>query len=202
MWRRQTPRNAPRRWLSTWELQIAIQGESGPRRIRNLAGRRAWVLETSGGPPAKRCTTVFVRPSAPRESVGLRPSAIHYSGSGGAPEKPPLEAGRRSRRDRSPFAIQGARAHHFGTFRLRAILLASGLSLHRTSTNRGSSAARRVRQSRQRPSHAASLLINKPLLPQSSSPVQREVTKLKLVKRQMYGRGKLDLLQARVIGAA
>ena len=28
------------------------------------------------------------------------------------------------------------------------------------------------------------------------------ITKLKLVKRQMYGRGKLDLLQARVIGAA
>ena len=27
------------------------------------------------------------------------------------------------------------------------------------------------------------------------------ITKLKLVKRQMYGRGKLDLLQARVIGA-
>ena len=29
-----------------------------------------------------------------------------------------------------------------------------------------------------------------------------QITKLKLVKRQMYGRGKLDLLQARVIGAA
>jgi hypothetical protein len=28
-----------------------------------------------------------------------------------------------------------------------------------------------------------------------------KITKLKLVKRQMYGRGKLDLLQARVIGA-
>jgi transposase len=27
------------------------------------------------------------------------------------------------------------------------------------------------------------------------------ITKLKLVKRQMYGRGKIDLLQARVIGA-
>ena len=27
-----------------------------------------------------------------------------------------------------------------------------------------------------------------------------QITKLKLVKRQMYGRGKLDLLQARVIG--
>ena len=28
-----------------------------------------------------------------------------------------------------------------------------------------------------------------------------QLSKLKLVKRQMYGRGKLDLLQARVIGA-
>ena len=29
-----------------------------------------------------------------------------------------------------------------------------------------------------------------------------QITKLKLVKRQMCGRGKLDLLQARLIGAA
>jgi len=28
-----------------------------------------------------------------------------------------------------------------------------------------------------------------------------QITKLKLVKRQMYGRGKMDLLQARLIGA-
>jgi transposase len=28
-----------------------------------------------------------------------------------------------------------------------------------------------------------------------------QITKLKLVKRQMYGKGKIDLLQARVIGA-
>jgi transposase len=28
-----------------------------------------------------------------------------------------------------------------------------------------------------------------------------QITKLKLVKRQMYGRGELDLLEARVIGA-
>ena len=28
-----------------------------------------------------------------------------------------------------------------------------------------------------------------------------QITKLKLVKRQMYGRGKLDLLQARVIAS-
>ena len=31
-------------------------------------------------------------------------------------------------------------------------------------------------------------------------PSRRPICKLKLVKRQMYGRGKLDLLQARVIG--
>ena len=30
---------------------------------------------------------------------------------------------------------------------------------------------------------------------------QGQITKLKLVKRQMYGRAKLDLLQARLIGA-
>tara|TARA_R110002051_G_scaffold2894_11_gene15250 strand:- start:5132 stop:5296 length:165 start_codon:yes stop_codon:yes gene_type:complete len=28
-----------------------------------------------------------------------------------------------------------------------------------------------------------------------------QITKLKLVKRQMYGRGNLDLLQARLIGS-
>lgn len=28
-----------------------------------------------------------------------------------------------------------------------------------------------------------------------------QITQLKLVKRQMYGRGKLDLLRARLIGA-
>ena len=35
----------------------------------------------------------------------------------------------------------------------------------------------------------------------SNGQTEGQVTKLKLVKRQMYGRGKLDLLQARVIGA-
>ena len=29
-----------------------------------------------------------------------------------------------------------------------------------------------------------------------------KITKLKLVKRQMYGRAKLDLLRARLLGAA
>ena len=36
--------------------------------------------------------------------------------------------------------------------------------------------------------------------PWSNGPTEGQITKLKLVKRQMYGRGKLDLLQARVIG--
>jgi transposase len=36
----------------------------------------------------------------------------------------------------------------------------------------------------------------------SNGQTEGQITKLKLVKRQMYGRGKLDLLQARVIGAA
>ncbi len=37
--------------------------------------------------------------------------------------------------------------------------------------------------------------------PWSNGQAEGQITKLKLVKRQMYGRGKLDLLQARVIGA-
>ena len=38
--------------------------------------------------------------------------------------------------------------------------------------------------------------------PWSNGQTEGQITKLKLVKRQMYGRGKIDLLQARVIGAA
>ena len=34
----------------------------------------------------------------------------------------------------------------------------------------------------------------------SSGQAEGQICKLKLVKRQMYGRGKFDLLQARVIG--
>jgi transposase len=37
--------------------------------------------------------------------------------------------------------------------------------------------------------------------PWSNGQVEGQITKLKLVKRQMYGRAKLDLLQARLIGA-
>ena len=37
-------------------------------------------------------------------------------------------------------------------------------------------------------------------LPWSNGQTEGQVTKLKLVKRQMYGRGKTDLLQARLIG--
>jgi len=37
--------------------------------------------------------------------------------------------------------------------------------------------------------------------PWSNGQTEGQITKLKLIKRQMYGRGKLDLLQARVIGA-
>ena len=39
------------------------------------------------------------------------------------------------------------------------------------------------------------------LQPWSNGQTEGQITKLKLVKRQMYGRGKIDLLQARVIGA-
>ena len=38
--------------------------------------------------------------------------------------------------------------------------------------------------------------------PWSNVQVEAQITKLKLVKRQMYGRAKLDLLQARLLGAA
>jgi transposase len=38
--------------------------------------------------------------------------------------------------------------------------------------------------------------------PWSNGQTEGQIAKLKLVKRQMYGRGKLDLLQARLIGAA
>jgi transposase len=38
--------------------------------------------------------------------------------------------------------------------------------------------------------------------PWSNGQTEEQITKLKLVKRQMYGRGKLDLLQARLIGPA
>jgi transposase len=34
----------------------------------------------------------------------------------------------------------------------------------------------------------------------SNGQTEGQITKLKLVKRQMYGRGKLDLLQARLVG--
>lgn len=37
--------------------------------------------------------------------------------------------------------------------------------------------------------------------PWSNGQTEGQITKLKLVKRQMSGRGKIDLLQARVIGA-
>lgn len=38
-------------------------------------------------------------------------------------------------------------------------------------------------------------------LPWSNGHTEGQITRLKLVKRQMYGRGKIDLLQARLIGA-
>ena len=37
--------------------------------------------------------------------------------------------------------------------------------------------------------------------PWSNGQTEGQITKLKLAKRQMYGRGKIDLLQARLIGA-
>ncbi len=35
----------------------------------------------------------------------------------------------------------------------------------------------------------------------SNSQTEGQITKLKLIKRQLYGRGKLDLLEARIVGA-
>lgn len=37
--------------------------------------------------------------------------------------------------------------------------------------------------------------------PWSNGQTEGQITRLKLVKRQMFGRGKLDLLEARMIGA-
>lgn len=39
-------------------------------------------------------------------------------------------------------------------------------------------------------------------LPWSNGQTEGHITKLKLVKRQMYGRAKLDLIRARLLGAA
>jgi transposase len=39
-------------------------------------------------------------------------------------------------------------------------------------------------------------------LPWSNGQTEGRITRLKFVKRQMYGRGKIDLLQARLIGAS
>ena len=36
----------------------------------------------------------------------------------------------------------------------------------------------------------------------SNGQTEGQITKLKLIKRQMYGRAKLDLLEARLVGAA
>ena len=38
-------------------------------------------------------------------------------------------------------------------------------------------------------------------LPWSNGQTEGQITRLKLVRRQMYGRGNIDLLQARLIGA-
>jgi transposase len=38
-------------------------------------------------------------------------------------------------------------------------------------------------------------------LPWSNGQTEGQITRLKLVRRQMYGRGKIDLLQARLMGA-
>lgn len=38
--------------------------------------------------------------------------------------------------------------------------------------------------------------------PWSNGQTEGQITRLKLIKRQMYGRAKLDLLQARMIGAS
>lgn len=35
----------------------------------------------------------------------------------------------------------------------------------------------------------------------SNGQTEGQITKLKLIKRQMYGRGKLDLLEVRIVGA-
>jgi transposase len=55
-----------------------------------------------------------------------------------------------------------------------------------------------VRQGYHRGSRRRSTAI---IQPWSNGQTEGQITKLKLVKRQMYGRAKIDLLEARVIGA-
>jgi transposase len=56
-------------------------------------------------------------------------------------------------------------------------------------------------------SFASGIIQDKPAVraaltePWSNGQTEGQITKLKLVKRQMYGRAKIDLLQARLIGA-
>jgi transposase len=49
------------------------------------------------------------------------------------------------------------------------------------------------------PAHRPPLNATDP--PWSNGPTEGQITKLKLVKRQMYGRAKLDLLRARLVAA-
>ena len=73
----------------------------------------------------------------------------------------------------------------------------SGLDtwLDQASSSAMASFARGLREDQ--PAVAAALS-----LPWSNGQTERHITKLKLVKRQMYGRAKLDLLRARLLGAA
>ena len=56
-------------------------------------------------------------------------------------------------------------------------------------------------------SFASGIIQDKPAVqaaltePWSNGQTEGQITKLKLVKRQMYGRAKIDLLQARLLGA-
>jgi transposase len=51
-------------------------------------------------------------------------------------------------------------------------------------------------------SHRKAAVVAAITSPWSDGQTEGQITKFKFVKRQMYGRGKIDLLQARVIGTA
>jgi hypothetical protein len=85
-----------------------------------------------------------------------------------------------------------------GQSRLECIVHHLGLALggHRRCRDRP---ARVFRKRHSRDHAAVRAAIAEPW---SNGQTEGQITKLKLVKRQMYGRGKLDLLQARLIKVA
>jgi hypothetical protein len=63
----------------------------------------------------------------------------------------------------------------------------------------GRSIRGRARPCQSRPSFSSGVAKDETVV--RAPQTQGQITRLKIVRRQMYGRGKIDLLQARLIGA-